>query len=98
MRLQPIDSSYFCGKRRFGDDGMQNDLVAQPVYRYFKNFVNSNHISAWKPKGLSDESIKHPAASSNSLAPVLNYVNAKSCLKQDKVTFTYKKLINIYIV
>ena len=77
---------------------MQNYLLSQPVYRYFKNFVNSDYISAWKSKGLSDESIKHPAASSNSLAPVLNYANAKSCLKQDKVTFTYKKLVNIYIV
>lgn len=50
---------------------MQNYLLSQPVYRYFKNFVNSDNI---------------------------DYVNAKSCLKQDKVTFTYKKLVNIYIV
>ena len=61
--------------------------------------ANSNHISAWKSKGLSDESIKPPAASNNSLAPVLNYIKSKvSCLKQDKLTFTYIKVINICII
>ena len=32
---------------------------------------NSNHILAWKYKELSDESIKPPAASNNTLAPEL---------------------------
>ena len=52
----------------FEYDGMQNYLVFQPVYRYFKNNVNNDHISLGKSQGLSDESIKPPAASNISLA------------------------------
>ena len=53
----------------------------------------------WKSKGLSDKSIKSPVASNNSL-----YSNTKirvklddRCLKQEKVTFKHKQLVNIYI-
>ena len=49
-------------------------LVCQQFYRHLKKIANSYHISAWKSKGLSDESIKIPAASNNSLAPALNYI------------------------
>ena len=66
--------------------------------------ANTNHISAWKSKGLSDESINSPAASNDSLDPVLHYIKTKVrvkldeiYLKQDKVTFTHKKVVNIYI-
>ena len=59
----------------------------------------------WKPKGLSDESIKPPVLSSNSLAPALNYIKTKSqvkingsCLKEEIVTFIHKMVVNIYIV
>ena len=55
-------------------------------------------MSAWKPKGLYDESIKSPAAFNHSLDPALNYISTISpfkfngnCLKQNKVTFTHKK-------
>ena len=34
-KLQAFDSSYFLGKGHFGDDGTQNYLVFQPMYRYF---------------------------------------------------------------
>ena len=60
------------------------------------------HISAWKSKDFSDQNIKLSAASNNGLVPALNYVNTKSrakfdgsCLKQDKVTVTHKKLLKI---
>ena len=39
------------------------------MYRYFKKISNSDHISSWKSKGLSDKSTKPPATSDNSLAP-----------------------------
>ena len=59
---------------------------------------NTDHILLWKSKGLSDESIKPPATSNNSIAPSLNYFGTiarvkfdGSCLKQDKITFTHKK-------
>ena len=66
--MQAFDSSYFCSKNHFEGDGTQNYLVFQPVYKYFKNIVNTDHISAWKSKGLSDESIKPTSTSDNSLS------------------------------
>ena len=59
----------------------------------------------WKSKQLSIENIKPPAASNNSIAPELRYINTalrvnfdESCLKQDKVIFTHKNGVNIYII
>ena len=74
MKLQTFGSNYFCGKSHFEDDGTQHYLACQPVDKYFKQIVNSNHISVWKSNELSDENIKSPATSNNSLAPVLNYI------------------------
>ena len=72
-------------------------------YTYFEKINNGNHILAWKSKGSSGESIKAPALSNNSLAPWLNQINTKfwvtfdgSYLKQEKVTLTYKQVLNIY--
>ena len=100
-----VSESYFCGKSHFEDDGTQNYLGSQPVCRYFKKIDNTNHISSWKSKGLSNKSIKPPVASNNNLASPLNYIGVKtrakfnrSCLKQDKATFTQKNIVNIYIV
>ena len=54
---------------------------------------------------MSDEVIKPPATSDNSLAPTLNYVGNTirvkfdgSCLKQYKITYTHGTIVNIYIV
>ena len=55
---------------------------------------------------MSDEAIKSPITSDNSLAPGIDYFdNSKievkfdgSCLRQVKVTFAYRKIVNIYIV
>ena len=66
---------------------------------------SSYHVSSWTSKGLSNESITPPSAANNFLTPSLNYLGTKirvkfsgSCLKQDKVTYTHGKLVNIYIV
>ena len=63
----------------------------------YRSTGNSERISAWESKGLSDESIKAPATSNNSLSPALNYISTKikvkcdgSSLKQDKLTFNHK--------
>ena len=53
----------------FEDDGTQNYLVFQPIYRYFKKIANTDHILPRKSKGLSDKIIKPPTTSDNSLAP-----------------------------
>ena len=36
--------------------------------KYFTMITNTDHISSWKSKGLSNESIKPPTTSDNSLA------------------------------
>ena len=97
VNLQAFDSSYFCGESHFEDVFTQNYLEFQPMYKYFKKICNTDHISAWKSKGLSDESIKSPSTSVNSLAPSLTYIGTKrrvkfvgSCLKQDEITFIHK--------
>ena len=54
---------------------------------------------------MSNGSITPPSAANNFLTPSLNYLGTKirvkfsgSCLKQDKVTYTHGKIVNIYIV
>lgn len=76
MKLQTFCSRYFHGKTHCKDDGKQSYLVFRPVYRCFKNIANSDHISAFKSKGLYDDRIKSPAASNNSSAPALNHIDA----------------------
>ena len=103
-KLKTFDSSYFIGKSHFEEDGTQNYLVFQPMYRYFKMITNTDYISSWKSKGLSAESIKPPTTSDNSLTPTLNYYGTKtrvkftgSFLKQPKISYR-EKLVNIYIL
>ena len=102
--FKTFDSSYFIGKSHFEEDGTQNYLVFQPMYRYFKMITNTDYISSWKSKGLSSESIKPPTTSDNSLTPALSYYGTKtrvkfvgSCLKQPKISCTHGKVVNIYI-
>ena len=59
-KLKKFESSYFIGKKHFKEDGTQNYLVFQPMYRYFKRIAgvgNGNYIYYWQSKGLSDEKI-----------------------------------------
>ena len=64
-----------------------------------------DYVLSWQPKGLSNESIKSPATSDNSLNPRLSYNGTKirvqftrRCLKQPKFAFAHNKIVNIYIV
>ena len=69
--------------------------------KYFKlnSIVNIiDHVLSWRSKGISNESIKPPTTTDNSLSPRLSYYGTKmrvqftgSCLKQPKFTFTHKK-------
>ena len=46
-KQKTFDSSYFRNKSHFEDDGAQNYLVFQPMYRYFKRVSgvgNGNYI------------------------------------------------------
>ena len=99
--------SYFRGKNYFYKDGAQNYLVFQPICKYFKvNTITNvtNYVLSWKSEGLSDETIKPPSKSDNSLTPSINYINhtdkirvkfTGSCLKQ---SYTHGKVVNIYVV
>ena len=103
-KLKTFDSSYFTGKSHFEEDGTENYLVFQLLNKYFK-IINKKYISSWQSKGLSDETIKPPATSDNSLTPLIDYrinkIRVKftgSCLKQPKISYTHGKVVNIYIV
>ena len=90
-KLKTFDSSYFIGKSHFEEDGTQNYLVFQPMYRYFKRIAgvgNGNYIYYWQSKGLSDEKINSIKTSNHSITPNLDYYSTKtrvelngSCLK-----------------
>ena len=66
-KLKTFDSSYFIGKSHFEEDGTQNYLVFQPLFRYFK----TDTISSWKSKGLSSETIEPPSTSN--IGPIFDF-------------------------
>ena len=75
------------------------------MHRYLNNIGNTECMSSWKSIGLPDEIIKPSNATDNSLAPALSYSGNKTrvkfdegCLKQDNITFTHGKIVNIYLV
>ena len=74
------------------------------MYKYYKT-DSFYYILSWISKGLSSESITPLTAPNDFLTPSLNYLDTKirlkfsgNCLKQDKVTYTHGKILNIYIV
>ena len=67
--------------------------------------VGVDYVLSWQFKGISNESIKPPTTTNNSLTPELNYYGTKtrvkfsrSCLKQSVHIYTHKKVVNIYMV
>ena len=107
--LNDNDLSYYRGKPYFDEgSGKQNYLVFLPINKYFKlnSVVNAaDYVLSRKSKGLSNESIKPPTTTNNSLTLGLNYYGTKtkikltgSCLKQSSHILTHKKVVNIYIV
>ena len=77
------------------------------MYKYFKRIIgvgNDEYIYFWKSKGLSDERINSITTSCYGITPSLDYLGPKvrvkfngSCLKQDKITCTHGRIVNIYI-
>ena len=107
--LNDNDLSYYRSKQYFDEgSGEQNYLVFLPMGKYFKSNSVANtadYVLSWKSEGLSNESIRPPTTSDNSLNPELNYYRTKirvkftrSCLKQSSHILTHKKIVNIYIV
>ena len=84
-------------------DGSRAYLIFQLIHRYVKINANTKYISEWK--SLSDESIKPPPTSDNSLTPLIDYYSYNirvtfngSILRQLKASYTHEKTVNIYIV
>ena len=87
------------------EDGKQNYSAFQPLNKYFKVIANTGYVSSWRSKTLSGETVNPPTTSDNSLTPVVSYYGTKtgvkftgSCLKQPNISYTYEKVVNIYIV
>ena len=45
-KTKDFDFGYIIGKSHFEEDGVQNYLVFQPMYKYFQT-INSYYISSW---------------------------------------------------
>ena len=85
-------ASYFRGKNYFDEDGTQNYLVFQGVYKYFEDVDASKttikfHANSWISKGLSDEKI---SSVSGFKRPFIEYMNARIKLKVDESILTQK--------
>ena len=65
--MKTFDLGYFTGKSYFDEDGAQNFLAFQPILEYFT--LNSNWITKWKLKELSNESLEVVSTSDNTLTP-----------------------------
>ena len=73
-KLKTFDLSYSIGKSKYQADGIQNYLVFQPIYRYFKiisGVGKGSHIYYWHFKGLSGERINSITPSNYSVTPKL---------------------------
>ena len=104
-KLKTFDSSYFIGKSHFEEDGTQNYLVFQPMYRFFKKLAI---VALFHHGNLKDSLMKifsPPTAPDISLTPALSFYGTKervkfteSSLKQDNIAYTHEKRVIIFIV
>ena len=85
-KTKKFDSSYFKGKSHFEEDGTQNYLVFQGVYKYFEDVDVSKtlikfHANSWTSKGLSNEKISSVTGFER---PFIKFTNARIKLKFDE--------------
>ena len=83
-KLITFDLSYFIVKSHFEEDGAQNYLLFQPMYRYFKMIAgvgDGSYIYYWKSNGLSDEKINSIQTSTHIITP--NHCKVIVVLKQE---------------
>ena len=106
-KIQKIDSSLFIGQSVFGNDGSKYFLKFQSINKTVTNFFDlPKTITESEPKRLSDENTKPPFSSNYSLSPKLVWMNSCrirkefkwSSLKQGKITFNLKNVVNLFIV
>ena len=94
-KLKKFDAAYFKSKNYLD------------MYRYFKAHTENNFIlfSSWESKRLSNEKIGSTKTSNYDQSPRLAYDNARiklnfigDLLKQDKITYSNGRIVNIYVV
>ena len=78
IKHQEFDSSYFCSKSHFEDDGTQHYLVFQTMYRYLKKLVILIIFQHGNLKDCLMKSIKHRATSNNNISPSLSNIGTKT--------------------
>ena len=96
-KLNSFDLGYFTWKNHFDEDGAQKYLIFQPILKYF--ILNSNWITKWKSKEISNESLEVVSTTTNTLTPLVNYYGDKvrlrfteSVLQQKTITYSNKKV------
>ena len=94
MKLQEFDWRYFHGQSHCKDYGPQNYLLFQPVYRFFKKIANRDYISSWEAKVLKLFLHLTVFLLKRQIILTLWVKDDESCLKQDKVIFPNKAVIN----
>ena len=73
--------SYYRGKQYFDEGSGKQNLVFLPMGKYFKlnSVVNTaDYVLSSQSKRISNESIRPPITSDNSLNPELNYYGTKT--------------------
>lgn len=93
------------GAKYFPDDGLQNYLVFQPLFRCSTMHTAGDRFLAWISKEFPKESIKPLNASDNGLAPKLIYIYNKRIavtfegiyLNQNMTSFNHGNVIHVFI-
>ena len=96
-KLEKIDSSYFKGKSHFEEDGTQNYLVFQGVYKYFEDADVSKtlikfYANSWISRGLSNGKI---SSGTGFERPFIEYTNTRLKLKLDESMLRQKSSTSI---
>ena len=103
-KLQTYDSSIFIDQSYFFNDGSQDFLMFEPIFETFPRTSRTTEaILAWQSRGVLNEKIRSPTAANYYLSPKMKWHNSKlrvelkrSCLKQNKVTYTPSNRVNIF--
>lgn len=77
-KLQVFDLSYFLGKSYFNYNKSQNDLIIQPMIKYFKTTPNDSTLLESKSKAFPNKIIKPPNII---LAPSIVFHDARILVK-----------------
>ena len=102
-----FNNSILNGARYFTEDGSQNYLLFQLVFKYFWTFTGTDKFCAWKSKGLWEKSIKVLLLSGNSFVPKLTFIYKRrigakfkgNCVIQNNnISFTHRNVVNLFIV